>query len=99
MGIGGIGINAVQGAAHAGATHVIAVDPVAFKRETAEQLGATHAFATIDEAADVAQSVTDGQGADAAIVTVGVTTGEHVAQAFAGHPQGGHGRRHRHRAT
>ena len=32
MGIGGIGINAVQGAAHAGASHVIAVDPVAFKR-------------------------------------------------------------------
>ena len=35
MGIGGIGINAVQGAAHAGASHVIAVDPVAFKREKA----------------------------------------------------------------
>lgn len=33
MGIGGIGINAVQGAAHAGASQVIAVDPVAFKRE------------------------------------------------------------------
>ena len=28
MGVGGIGINAVQGAAHAGASHVIAVDPV-----------------------------------------------------------------------
>ena len=35
MGIGGIGINAVQGAAHAGASHVIAVDPVAMKREAA----------------------------------------------------------------
>ena len=35
MGVGGIGINAVQGAAHAGATHVIAVDPVEFKREKA----------------------------------------------------------------
>ena len=33
MGIGGIGINAVQGAAHAGAAQVIAVDPVEFKRE------------------------------------------------------------------
>jgi S-(hydroxymethyl)glutathione dehydrogenase/alcohol dehydrogenase len=29
MGIGGIGINAVQGALHAGATPVIAVDPCA----------------------------------------------------------------------
>jgi S-(hydroxymethyl)glutathione dehydrogenase/alcohol dehydrogenase len=32
MGVGGIGINAVQGAAHAGAQNIIAVDPVAFKR-------------------------------------------------------------------
>ncbi len=45
-GIGGIGINAVQGAAAAGAKNVIAVDPLAFKRETALKLGATHAFAS-----------------------------------------------------
>lgn len=83
MGIGGIGINAVQGARHAGATHVIAVDPVAFKREVAQQVGATHAFATMDEAAEFARSVTDGQGADAAIVTTGVLKTEHVSQAFA----------------
>ena len=82
MGIGGIGINAVQGAAHAGATNVIAVDPVAFKREKAQEFGATHSFATMEEATAFAQSVTNGQGADAAIVTVGVTKGEHVAQAF-----------------
>ena len=82
MGIGGIGINAVQGAAYAGASHVIAVDPVAFKREKAQELGATHAFEGIDEAAEFARSVTNGQGADKTIVTVGVTTGEHVAQAF-----------------
>lgn len=49
-GIGGVGINAVQGAAHAGAKYVVAVDPVEFKRETALKLGATHAFATADEA-------------------------------------------------
>jgi S-(hydroxymethyl)glutathione dehydrogenase/alcohol dehydrogenase len=82
MGIGGIGINAVQGAAHAGASNVIAVDPLAFKREKAQELGATHAFESIDEAADFARSVTNGQGADKAVVTVGVTTGEHVSQAF-----------------
>ena len=82
MGIGGIGINAVQGAKHAGATHVIAVDPVEFKREMAQQLGATHAFRTMDEATEFARSVTDGQGADAAIVTTGVLTTEHVSQAF-----------------
>ncbi|RBY75511.1 alcohol dehydrogenase [Geodermatophilus sp. TF02-6] len=82
MGIGGIGINAVQGAAHAGASHVIAVDPVAFKREKAQELGATHAFESIEEADEFAKSVTNGQGADKSVVTIGVTTGEHVAQAF-----------------
>src|SRR3954470_13487403 len=82
MGIGGIGINAVQGAAHAGAMHVIAVDPVEFKREKAMELGATHAFEHIEEAADFARSVTNGQGADKALVTVGVVNGELVAQAF-----------------
>ncbi|MDG3010341.1 NDMA-dependent alcohol dehydrogenase [Rhodococcus sp. D2-41] len=82
MGIGGIGINAVQGAAHAGAAHIIAVDPVPFKQDSALKFGATHAVSTIDEAAEIARSLTNGQGADSAIVTVGVTTGEHVAQAF-----------------
>ena len=89
MGIGGIGINAVQGARHAGAATIIAVDPVAFKREKAQEMGATHAFESIEEAADVARSFTNGQGADAAIVTVGVTTGEHIAQAFAAIRKGG----------
>jgi NDMA-dependent alcohol dehydrogenase len=83
MGIGGIGINAVQGASHAGATNVIAVDPVEFKRETAQEMGATHSFASMDEAAEFARSVTDGQGADAAVVTTGVLKTEHIAQAFA----------------
>ncbi|ASU85083.1 alcohol dehydrogenase [Nocardiopsis gilva YIM 90087] len=82
MGVGGVGINAVQGAAARGAAHVIAVDPVEFKREQALLFGATDAFADIDEAADFARLVTNGQGADSAIVCVGVTTGDHVAQAF-----------------
>lgn len=89
MGIGGIGINAVQGAAHVGALNVIAVDPVEFKRETALKLGATHAFATIDEATEVARGFTNGQGADAAIVTVGITSGQHIAEAFAAIRKGG----------
>ncbi|MGH9103937.1 MAG: NDMA-dependent alcohol dehydrogenase [Acidimicrobiales bacterium] len=83
MGIGGIGINAVQGAAHAGATNVIAVDPVALKREKALQLGATHSFESVAEANELAKSLTNGQGADSVIVTVGVVRGEHVGQAFA----------------
>jgi NDMA-dependent alcohol dehydrogenase len=83
MGIGGIGANALQGAAHAGAQTIIAVDPVAFKREKAKEFGATHAFETIEEATEFAQSLTNGQGADATIVTIGVVQGEHVGQALA----------------
>jgi S-(hydroxymethyl)glutathione dehydrogenase/alcohol dehydrogenase len=80
MGIGGIGINAVQGAAHAGASVIVAVDPVELKRTTALSLGATHAVATMDEAQELVAPVTNGQGADSCIVCVGVTSGSHVAQ-------------------
>lgn len=83
MGIGGIGINAVQGAAHAGASQVIAVDPVALKREKAQQMGATHAVESMEEATELAQQFTNGQGADQAIITVGVVKPEHVGQAMA----------------
>ncbi|MBC3192669.1 NDMA-dependent alcohol dehydrogenase [Pseudonocardia sp. C8] len=83
MGIGGIGINAVQGAAHAGASQIIAVDPVALKREKAQQMGATHAVETMEEATELAKQYTNGQGADQAIVTVGVIKPEHVGQAMA----------------
>jgi S-(hydroxymethyl)glutathione dehydrogenase/alcohol dehydrogenase len=89
MGTGGVGMNAVQGARYVGATRVIAVDPVPFKRELALKLGATDAFADIGEAADVARRLTGGHGADAAIVTVGVVTGEHVAAAFSAIRKGG----------
>jgi NDMA-dependent alcohol dehydrogenase len=82
MGIGGIGINAVQGAVHCSASHVIAVDPIEFKRESALAFGATQAVASIEEAAEIARSLTNGQGADSAIVTIGVVTGEHLSAAF-----------------
>jgi NDMA-dependent alcohol dehydrogenase len=83
MGIGGIGIAAVQGAAHAGAARVIAIDPVQMKRDAALRLGATDAFSDHEEAAELARSLTNGQGADSAIVCVGVCTGQDVANAFA----------------
>jgi S-(hydroxymethyl)glutathione dehydrogenase/alcohol dehydrogenase len=89
MGVGGVGINAVQGARHVGAAHVLAVDPVEFKRDMALRLGATEAFAHIDEAADLTRALTNGQGADAAIVTVGVLDGSHLGQAFAAIRKGG----------
>ncbi|MGO8864746.1 MAG: NDMA-dependent alcohol dehydrogenase [Acidimicrobiales bacterium] len=81
MGTGGIGMNAVQGAAHAGASVVIAVDPVEMKRSASLEFGATHAVASMDEATSIARSFTNGQGADSCIVCVGITKGEHIAQA------------------
>jgi S-(hydroxymethyl)glutathione dehydrogenase/alcohol dehydrogenase len=83
MGIGGIGINAVQGASHAGAANIIAVDPVAFKREKAQELGATHAVETMEEATEIAKQFTNGQGADQTIVTVGIVKPEYIGQAMA----------------
>ena len=83
MGVGGVGINAVQGAAHAGATTLIAVDPIAFKRSLALELGATHAYASIEEADEYAKSITNWQGADKIIITTDVLAGSHVAQAVA----------------
>ncbi|MBO0681870.1 MAG: NDMA-dependent alcohol dehydrogenase [Candidatus Dormibacteraeota bacterium] len=72
-GIGGIGINAVQGARYAGAQYVVAVDPVAFKREKAEELGATHSAASPEEAHRLVwEQLMPGVGADHAIVTAGV---------------------------
>lgn len=81
-GIGGIGINAVQGSAHAGALNTVAVDPLANKREKAEELGATHSVASAEEAMELVQQLTNGVGADKAIVTVGVVDSEVVTNAF-----------------
>src|SRR5262252_6129480 len=82
-GVGGVGINAVQGAAFAGARHVVAVDPVALKRETAARLGATHTAATAEAARAIIAELTKGVGADQALVTVGVVTEQVVGAAFA----------------
>jgi S-(hydroxymethyl)glutathione dehydrogenase/alcohol dehydrogenase len=80
-GIGGIGINSVQGAALAGARNVVAIDPLPNKREAAEQLGATHSCETAEEAHELIQQLTQGVGADKAIITVGVVDKEVVSNA------------------
>jgi alcohol dehydrogenase (nicotinoprotein) len=88
-GAGGIGINAVQGAVAAGARHVIAVDPVAYKREAAVHLGATHTASDAAAAQDLISEITDGIGADQAVVTVGIVTEEIITAAFAAIGKGG----------
>jgi S-(hydroxymethyl)glutathione dehydrogenase/alcohol dehydrogenase len=79
VGVGGIGINAVQGAAMAGARHVIAVDPVEFKREKAMEFGATHTFASMEEALPAVMELSWGQMADKVIMTPGVLYGDMMA--------------------
>lgn len=82
-GSGGVGINAVQGAALSGAWPVVVVDPVQFKRDTALKLGASHVFATHDEAIGFVHGHSYGRMADHAIITVGVNNSEVFDQAMA----------------
>ncbi|MDQ2756199.1 MAG: NDMA-dependent alcohol dehydrogenase [Actinomycetota bacterium] len=89
VGIGGIGINAVQGARYAGAKNVIAIDPLENKREKAMELGATHAFASTDEAMAAITDMTRGQMADSAILTPGLMTSEIVTGGFHAVGKGG----------
>jgi len=82
VGIGGVGINAVQGARMAGARNVIAVDPVEFKQKAALDLGATHTASSMDEAIPLVRDLTRGQMADAVILTPGVMYGDLMAGAL-----------------
>jgi S-(hydroxymethyl)glutathione dehydrogenase/alcohol dehydrogenase len=81
MGAGGVGMNAVQGAAAAGAKRVFVIDPEARKREWAMQFGATHAFAGVEEAAGPLKELTWGRMANKVIITVGNIQGADVAAA------------------
>ncbi|HEX6470080.1 MAG TPA: NDMA-dependent alcohol dehydrogenase [Streptosporangiaceae bacterium] len=81
FGIGGVGINAVQGARLAGAQYIVAVDPVEFKRQKALELGATHAAADAAAAQELVTELNGPRLADKAIITVGALTGEVIAQA------------------
>jgi Zn-dependent alcohol dehydrogenase len=89
FGIGGIGINSVQGARYAGAKNVIAIDPLENKREKAMELGATHAFASAAEAQQALIDLTRGQLADSAIITVGLVDETVVSQGFDSIGKGG----------
>ncbi len=88
-GIGGLGINAVQGAVHSGAKHVIVVDPLEFKRNQALKFGATHAFADYASAQEKLTELTWGQGADQALILVGTVDEEVVQAATAAIGKGG----------
>jgi Zn-dependent alcohol dehydrogenase len=82
MGVGGVGSNAVQGARCAGAQHIVAIDPVPFKRENAERLGATHTCADYDEAWELVSEITRGQRADKVLICTNICETEYVTQAL-----------------
>jgi S-(hydroxymethyl)glutathione dehydrogenase/alcohol dehydrogenase len=82
IGCGGVGMNAVQGAALAGARHVVAVDPLEFKREQAQIFGATHSAPSIEEANALVSDLTWGAMANKVIITVGVGAGELIQPAL-----------------
>ena len=83
IGVGGIGVNAVQGARLAGAGRIFAVDPVPFKREQALAFGATHVAASIDESTALIGQETWGRMCDKVIVTMGVGRGDLLAPILA----------------
>lgn len=82
MGVGGVGMNAVQGARIAGARHIIAIDPVATKRDRSRDFGATHVAATAQDAQALVTDLTLGRMADVCVVTVDVAESHHVAEAL-----------------
>jgi NDMA-dependent alcohol dehydrogenase len=82
VGCGGVGMNAVQGAAMAGAIAVVAVDPVQFKRDVARGFGATHTSASMTEAIDIVRELTWGQMADRVIMAPSVMYGDLMGEAM-----------------
>ncbi|WP_106400960.1 NDMA-dependent alcohol dehydrogenase [Actinocorallia populi] len=91
IGTGGLGMNAVQGAALAGARYVVAVEPVEWKREKARLFGATHTAASIEEAMALVGEITWGAMADKVILTTGVATGELIGPMMGMVTKGGRG--------
>jgi S-(hydroxymethyl)glutathione dehydrogenase/alcohol dehydrogenase len=89
VGVGGIGMNAVQGAKAAGAAQIIAVDPVEMKREFAQTVGATHTAASIEEATPLVNDLSWGRNANTVILTVGDATSDLFAPAMAMVGKGG----------
>lgn len=78
VGIGGVGMGALQGAANAGARHIFAIDPVEWKREQALKFGATHAYPDVVSAMAGIAETTWGLMAKKVIVTVGKLHGKDV---------------------
>ncbi len=77
IGCGGVGSGAIQGAVHAGARAVIAIDTNPSKVERALKIGATHGCASaLDAAFNILPELTMGKNCDVVIITVDSFDGE-----------------------
>ncbi|WP_128883080.1 NDMA-dependent alcohol dehydrogenase [Mycobacterium tuberculosis] len=78
VGLGGVGMAALQGAVSAGARYVFAVEPVEWKRDQALKFGATHVYPDINAGLMGIAEVTYGLMAQKVIITVGKLDGADV---------------------
>ncbi|MEV6932213.1 Zn-dependent alcohol dehydrogenase [Dactylosporangium sp. NPDC051485] len=87
IGLGGVGLAAVQGARIAGASAIIAVDPAPDKEALARSLGATHFVSPGEKLSKQIRGLTGGLGADHAIECVG--RGDTIRAAWSATRRGG----------
>ena len=78
VGVGGVGMAALQGAVNSGARNIFVIEPVEWKRDAALKFGATHAYPDLDAAMAGMAEVTWGLMAKQVIVTVGEVHGADV---------------------
>ena len=82
IGCGGLGSAAIQGARHAGARAVIAIDTNQSKIDRALKIGATHGCTTtLDAAFNILPDLTWGKNCDVVVITVGEPTSEIIEEA------------------
>lgn len=73
IGLGGVGMNCIQGAAVAGANTIIGLDIANDKLTLSKEFGATHAIdANAEDVVEQIKAVTNGRGADYVFVSVGI---------------------------
>jgi NDMA-dependent alcohol dehydrogenase len=70
IGCGGVGLSVIQGCRLAGASTIVAIDPVESRRQAALRMGATHASSP-DDAARLVRELTEGINADVVFEVVG----------------------------
>lgn len=78
VGIGGVGVSALQGTVNSGARYIFAIDPEEWKRDQALKFGATHVYNSVEAALIGIAEVTAGAMAKKVIVTVGEVNGDDV---------------------